>query len=234
MIFGNFFHQLNTLYYFRKGVLVLDFNVLAFRCILAVLVGLVIGIERAKHGRAAGMRTHVLVCLGSAMTSMTAIYIHEQLGSGDVFRLPAQVISGVGFLGAGMIILKNDNVIMGLTTAAGVWATSTVGIAIGYGFYSGALLVTFLFLITLILFAKFERKKKNTEVIYLEIANMKRLNETMDAIRKLANTEVIFRVLPPKSTCPGHIGIEMVLDRRNSIRAEDLLHLDEVVFAVEN
>lgn len=107
------------------------------RSILSVIIGGLIGSERARHGRAAGMRTHILVCLGSALTSMMSVYVSQILGNGgDILRIPAQVISGIGFLGAGMIILKNNNVITGLTTAAGVWTTSIIGIAVGYGFYS--------------------------------------------------------------------------------------------------
>ena len=92
-----------------------------FRIFLAVLLGGIIGLERGHHGRAAGLRTHILVCLGSALTSMMSVYVSQILGNGgDILRIPAQVISGIGFLGAGMIILKNNNVITGLTTAAGV------------------------------------------------------------------------------------------------------------------
>lgn len=90
------------------------------RSLAAVIIGGLIGSERARHGRAAGMRTHILVCLGSCMTSMTSMFVSDSLGkNGDVFRIPAQVVSGIGFLGAGMIILKNNNMITGLTTAAG-------------------------------------------------------------------------------------------------------------------
>ncbi len=91
------------------------------RSLAAVVIGGLIGSERARHGRAAGMRTHILVCLGACMTSMTSMFVSDSLGNnGDVFRIPAQVVSGIGFLGAGMIILKNNNMITGLTTAAGV------------------------------------------------------------------------------------------------------------------
>ena len=124
------------------------------RSLAAVLIGSLIGSERARHGRAAGMRTHILVCLGSCMTAMTSVYISQTLGVGDASRIPAQVISGIGFLGAGMIILKANNIITGLTTAAGVWTTATIGIAVGYGYYVGAIIVTVLFLATIILFAK--------------------------------------------------------------------------------
>ena len=133
----------------------------AIRLLVSVVIGSLIGIEREKHGRAAGIRTHILVCLGSALTSLMSIFISEMLGaSGDVFRISAQVISGIGFLGAGMIILKGDNVITGLTTAAGVWATAIIGIAVGYGFYSGAVIATALFLSAIIFFSKLERRKK--------------------------------------------------------------------------
>ena len=97
------------------------------RSLAAVVIGGLIGSERARHGRAAGMRTHILVCLGACMTSMTSMFVSDVLGNnGDVFRIPAQVVSGIGFLGAGMIILKNNNMITGLTTAAGVWTTATI------------------------------------------------------------------------------------------------------------
>ena len=100
----------------------LDVWQVLIRCAAAIIVGAIIGSERAKHGRAAGMRTHILVCLGATMTAMTGLYIAEIMGmSSDVSRIAAQVISGVGFLGAGMIVLKSNSVITGLTTAAGVW-----------------------------------------------------------------------------------------------------------------
>ena len=113
----------------------MDWNFLitvVVRSALSVIIGGLIGSERARHGRAAGMRTHILVCLGSALTSMMSIYVSQIMGNGgDVLRIPAQVISGIGFLGAGMIILKNNNVITGLTTAAGVWTTGIIGLAVG-------------------------------------------------------------------------------------------------------
>ena len=212
----------------------MDLKTILIRVALSVLVGLVIGVERSIHGRAAGMRTHVLVCLGSAMTSMTGIYVFEAYGVGDVLRLAAQVISGVGFLGAGMIILKNDNNITGLTTAAGVWATATVGIALGYGFYTGALIIAAGLMFSLILLAKMERRKKNTKVVYLEINDMTKTNTLMDEIRKKAPKEPMIRILPPKSQCNGHLGLELVMDRRQSISTEELLSLENVIFAAEN
>ena len=123
------------------------------RLALSVVVGVLIGSERAKHGRAAGMRTHALVALGACLTSLMSIFVSDILGAGgDVMRISAQVISGIGFLGAGMIIIKNNDIITGLTTAAGVWTTSIIGISLGYGFYTGAIVTTVLFLISIIIF----------------------------------------------------------------------------------
>ena len=207
--------------------------VVVLRSFLAVIIGLLIGLERARHGRAAGMRTHVLVCLGSAITAMTGIYINQVTGSGDVMRLAAQVISGVGFLGAGMIILKNDNMIMGLTTAAGVWATATVGIAIGYGFYSGAIIGTAFFLVALILFAKFEKKKKNTLVVYVEISDMSKLNTFLDQVKAASKFEPVFRVYAPVSNCAGHVGVDVVMDRRKGLQVNQFLEMEGVAFAFE-
>lgn len=211
----------------------MDWKDVIFRSILAVILGLLIGVERSMHGRAAGMRTHVLVCLGSAMTAMTGIYVNQLYGSGDVLRLAAQVISGVGFLGAGMIVLKNNSMITGLTTAAGVWATATVGIAVGYGFWFGALVVVLLFLIALILFVKFERRKKNTEVLYLEIDDMSRINPLTESIRAMIPKDPVFRVLEPKSGYSGHIGLEVVVDRRQCPPLEQFLSLEGIIFAIE-
>ena len=87
---------------------------------------------------------------------------------------------------------------------------------------------------SLILLAKMERRKKNTKVVYLEIDDMTKTNALMDEIRKKASKEPMMRVLPPKSQCNGHLGLELVMDRRQSISTEELLSLENVIFAAEN
>lgn len=204
------------------------------RSLLAVIIGALIGSERARHGRAAGMRTHILVCLGSALTSMISMYVSDILGnSGDVLRISAQVISGIGFLGAGMIILKNNNVITGLTTAAGVWTTSIIGIAVGYGFYTGGIVATILFLSTIILFSKLERKKKSTEVIYLEIDDMYKANKVMCELKKYINTEFTYKFLAPKSLYQGNLGVNIIIEKRQHLQVETLTEIENVVYAEE-
>lgn len=203
------------------------------RALAAVVIGGLIGSERARHGRAAGMRTHILVCLGSCMTAMTSMFVHNCLGSGDVFRIPAQVVSGIGFLGAGMIILKSNNIITGLTTAAGVWTTATIGVALGYGYYVGAVVVTVLFLTTIVLFARFERKRKSAEVIYVEIDDAYRVNDVVRALEKAIPESFTYQIFAPKSGIQGNVGINVVIDKRIDMDVSRLSTLENVVFSVE-
>lgn len=203
------------------------------RSLAAVIIGGLIGSERARHGRAAGMRTHILVCLGSCMTAMTSMYISQTLGVGDASRIPAQVISGIGFLGAGMIILKSNNVITGLTTAAGVWTTATIGIAVGYGYYIGVIIVTVLFLATIILFAKFERHRKSAEVIYIELDNLYKVNTTLAELKKYIPEAFSYQIFAPKSNHSGNVGINLVIDKRIDLDVSRLTEIENVVFAIE-
>ncbi|WP_317320801.1 MgtC/SapB family protein [Subdoligranulum variabile] len=112
------------------------------RVILCVVCGGVLGIERGKANQPAGMRTHILVTLGAALVMMTGEYMFTYFASGDPARLGAQVISGIGFLGAGSIIVEGRTKIRGLTTAAELWTAACIGLAIGIGFWTGGILVT--------------------------------------------------------------------------------------------
>lgn len=105
---------------------------------LALLLGALLGIERGRKNRPAGMRTYMLVCLGAAIVMMTNQFVFQTMGVSDPVRMGAQVISGVGFLGAGTIIFTNRKQVKGITTAAGLWAAACSGLAIGIGFYVGA------------------------------------------------------------------------------------------------
>ncbi len=117
------------------------------RLILSMVCGGIIGLTRSVKRRGAGFKTHSLVCLGSALVMMTGQYIYENFGAiSDIARLAAQVVSGVGFLGVGTIMVTRDNHIKGLTTAAGLWTCAGIGLSIGIGFYSGAVVTTVLVL----------------------------------------------------------------------------------------
>lgn len=117
---------------------------ISLRIALALLIGGFVGLERERGQHHAGFRTHILVCLGSALITLTSIYGFSQFAGEpnvrlDPARLAAQIISGIGFLGAGTI-LRTGNTISGLTTAASLWVVAAMGIAIGAGFYYGAIL----------------------------------------------------------------------------------------------
>ena len=110
-----------------------------FRLLLSMLLGGIIGYERGLKNRAAGLRTYLLVCIGSCIIMMANQYVYQIYKTGDPVRMAAQVISGIGFLGAGTIIVTNKNQIKGLTTAAGLWASASLGLAIGIGGYEIAI-----------------------------------------------------------------------------------------------
>ena len=109
------------------------------RTFTAIALGGLIGRERGLKNRPAGMRTYMLVCIGASSVMMINQYVCQVYGQGDPLRLGAQVISGIGFLGAGTIIVTSHNQIKGLTTAAGLWASACLGLAVGIGLYEVAL-----------------------------------------------------------------------------------------------
>lgn len=139
MMNSDVMNWLNTLNELGKSLT--PFSII-LRILLAVLCGGILGIERGKANQAAGMRTYILVCLGAALVMMTGQYTFYEFNVGDPARLGAQVVSGIGFLGAGSIIVEGHIKIRGLTTAAGLWTAACIGLSIGIGFYLGAVAAT--------------------------------------------------------------------------------------------
>ena len=168
------------------------------RMFLAVLCGGIIGIEREYKRRPAGFRTHILICLGAAMTTLTSQFLHLELHYyTDMARLGAQVVAGVGFIGAGTIIVTQRQRVKGLTTAAGLWASAIIGLAIGGGFYEGALFATFLIILAELLFSKLEyRMLENAPEInlYMEYTDRSCLEQVLKLYReknvKVLNMEI--------------------------------------------
>ena len=154
----------------------------ALRMILAVICGGVIGIEREYKRRPAGFRTHILICLGAAMTTLTSQYLYLVLGQyTDMARLGAQVVAGIGFIGAGTIIVTRRQRVKGLTTAAGLWAAAIIGLALGGGFYEGGVFATILIMVAELFFSRVEYRmlKYAPEVnLYVEYSS----NRTMDVL----------------------------------------------------
>jgi len=149
----------------------LSFGVVALRLLVAALLGGIVGIERENKKRAAGLRTHVLVSLGSSLVMVLSEYLFHQyhgLTNIDPARLGAQVISGIGFLGAGTIIKQGVSV-KGLTTAASLWAVACIGLAAGSGFYLAAIIASAIVFITLRTLSKFENVLIYREETFTEI-----------------------------------------------------------------
>lgn len=127
------------------------------RMILAVVCGGLIGMEREYKRRSAGFRTHILICLGASMTTLTSQYLGLYMNYfTDMGRLGAQVVAGIGFIGAGTIIVSRGNRVKGLTTAAGLWTAAIIGLALGCGFYEGALFAAGAVLLAELVFSKWE------------------------------------------------------------------------------
>lgn len=131
-----------------------------------------IGFEREHSHRPAGFRTHILVAVGSALVMLTSVYIFESQGmTGDVTRMSAQVLSGIGFLGAGTILREGFSV-KGLTTAASLWAVACIGIAVGAGFYAGAFVATLVIYLTLNSLKRFIVRGSTGKLLFIEIKDV--------------------------------------------------------------
>lgn len=211
------------------------------RMLLAIFCGGVIGIEREMKRRPAGFRTHILICMGAAMTTMTGQYLAYYTGySTDPSRLGAQVIAGVGFIGAGTILVTKYRRVRGLTTAAGLWTAALVGLALGSGFYEGAILATGLIMLAELLFSQIEYQLLQTtsEIsIYVEYTALDGVEQILKRFREQRirvlnmeitneeksshhNASVIFFLRLHKRTSPNQI-------------LESIRSLETVVTAIE-
>lgn len=170
------------------------------RLFLAVLCGGAIGLDREIKRRAAGLRTYMLVCVGAALVMITSQYISLAYNT-DPARMGAQVISGIGFLGAGTIIVTKSNQVKGLTTAAGLWASACMGLAVGVGFYEGALIGTlFIFLIITVMHRLDYKVLSNSRAmeIYTELTEDGKLSELLGFARKNMITIVHVEIINAK------------------------------------
>lgn len=195
---------LNTL---RDGQL--DLLTVSVRLVLAMICGGCIGLERERKRRPAGFRTHILICLGAAMTTLTSQFLVLELHLfTDMARLGAQVIAGIGFIGAGTIIITKRRQVKGLTTAAGLWAAAIVGLCCGAGFYEGAVLATVIILLAELVFARLEYfivSNARTFNLYVEYTDNATLGAVVDTIKKtgafIADMELSKSTGEGRNTC---------------------------------
>lgn len=200
----------DTIEYLRE---VNTFSIIV-RLTLAVIFSGVIGLERGRKKRPAGLRTHILVCVGATIVMITSQYITDVLGNtGDIARLGAQVISGIGFLGAGTIIIDGKNKVKGLTTAAGLWSCACMGLAIGIGFYEGAI-ITCIFLFGVVtglhkLDLYFQGNSKVID-IYAEFADISALSDFISNIKETGARVSDIEMKKSKES-GGGVGVIMTL-----------------------
>ena len=183
--FSDYMHELNTLSIFT-------------RLFLAMLSGAILGLNRSRKNRPAGFRTHMLVCMGAALVMLTNQYITTIFGSADPTRLGAQVISGIGFLGAGTIIVTRSNQVLGLTTAAGLWASACIGLALGIGFYTGAIMAQFFVWFIVVFMHRIDEwlhKRSRVMEIFTEFAEISQLSGFLSAVyaqgMKTSHVEIV-------------------------------------------
>lgn len=219
----------------------LSVSTVLFRFFIAFLLSGIIGFERSRHGRPAGLRTHIIVCLGSTMTALIGQYTCLVLGfTSDPMRVSAQVISGIGFLGAGTILIRGRNHVTGLTTAAGLWTTACIGIATGLGFYSGAVICAVIFFLAAGALTRVEtigKNGKNIIRVYLECDDASVTNAVLDILTGPDYGLYAVEITPPRTGIANHLGIEAIMPiPKNSDRKElvdGLAQNDHILFAVE-
>lgn len=166
----------------------ITYEAIAFRIAVAIILGGIIGLERGLKNRPAGLRTYMLVCVGACLIMLTNQYIYQVYGTGDPVRMGAQVVSGIGFLGAGTIVVTKRNQIKGLTTAAGLWAAAAVGLAIGIGFYEAAVLGGgAIFVVLTVLHSWDSRMHRHSKMVevYVELTDATNLGSFMRELREM-------------------------------------------------
>ena len=208
---------------FIKGLDLRSLNEISIviRYVLAVICGGIIGLEREHKHRPAGFRTHILVCIGSASTSLTGQYLLTLMELGkdnfiaDPLRLSAQVIAGIGFIGAGTIIVTKRRQVKGLTTAAGLWTSAIVGIAIGIGYYEAAVFATFLIMFTELLLSKVDNfilANSKSINVYIEYYVADTLTEIMNELKRLEIQVVDVEIAKTAASSASHISAILSLE----------------------
>ncbi|MDO5702490.1 MAG: MgtC/SapB family protein [Lachnospiraceae bacterium] len=194
------------------------------RLLLALLAGGIIGYERSAKNIDAGFRTHILVCMSSCAIMLTSLHMYAIYGAGDPMRMPAQVISGVGFLGAGCILVTRQIRIKGITTAAGLWAASCLGLCIGAGDYTVAVFVMAGALLSLTLFRVVDnivlKRKKNIR-FYIEIESPAVLTDIIkDMFRKGIKVTDVERI---EDVTGRNSSVVMSLNLRKAVLPKDVI-----------
>lgn len=232
---------LQTVWDYLHGASTVTFVI---RICLAALAGGVVGLERELHSRAAGLRTHMLVALGAALSALIGVYLSEEMAkmgiSSDSQRTGAQVMSGIGFLGAGTILVKKGNSqITGLTTAAGLWATAAIGLSVGYGLYLPAFVTAIIAVFAFTVISKLESRitrKRRRMFVYLEVDCVDSIPQMITTLTGHYDAHGV-QVTPARSGTPGHVGVEAMVHIPPKVSVDEkiakLQTIDHVSFALQ-
>lgn len=222
------------------GLWNLSYADLSLRILVSLVLGGLIGLEREWHNHAAGFRTHMLVCVGSTMIMLLSIYgfgdfAYEYNVRMDPARLAAQVVSGIGFLGAGAII-RNGSSISGLTTAASIWVVAAIGLCVGAGFFFVASLVTVLVIIILLLLNKFERSfhnKRSQNEVFVRIANTEGGVARIVELLEKEGLHIVQMSLEAPNDDQENEGIRTLRIKLHKPRSKDLFQVFDQLLALE-
>ena len=212
----------------------LSFVTVLLRLLLAVLCGGAVGLERERKGRPAGFRPHILVCVGAVLCMMTNQYLLRFIGSTDTARLGAGVLTGISFLGAGTIMVTGQRQVKGLTTAAGLWASAAMGLAIGVGFYEAALLACAVIFIVERALQNVSRQRQRVKrmELYLELRDTHALGELIATLRsRNLKAEDVDIIKPETAEKPSLIAF-VTLRSGEAVSSEDVLTMLRALDAV--
>lgn len=154
------------------------------KIVLSLFLSAIIGLERERHSKPAGLRTHILVCVGANLIMLVSLYMSQKYEEISPSRIAAQVVSGIGFLGAGTIIVSHG-LVKGLTTAASLWTVAGIGLAVGAGFYQGAVITTFLIILILLVLEFLEKKILTVKEYKQIILNINSLENKIEIIKAI-------------------------------------------------
>ena len=202
---------------------------LAIRLLVASACGLLIGLERELRAKEAGVRTHFLVCVGSALFMIISVYGFlstkdvDGIRDADQARIAAQIVTGIGFIGAGTIMVNRGSII-GLTTAAGLWVAAGIGMAIGCGMYFLGLLSTLMVLVGLELLRLFFHKSRLTSILVFRTTNRSAVSELEQGLRKKGWHVISNDVAVKSKRNPDEFRVTLTLQRHASLGDEALMN----------
>lgn len=193
--------------------------ILAARLLISVIIGVLIGLERTNRYKEAGIRTHAIVALGSCLLMILSKYGFQDTLDADHSRIAAQVVTGIGFLGAGMILVRK-NTVSGLTTAAGIWTTSAVGMTIGAGmFFIGISAALLIIIVQIVFHTKWFSRFDRSNDTFMVNCNVSMIREIIDYVKSLEIEIVMYRVGEMEA---NRVNIELVLRYPNGLNKQVL------------